>query len=151
LLSTAQLLLLARRRGLSAGALLALPEQDAWSYPGRAGAGGWPAGPAVVCNVFVCRVWKAGGLLPPGVNCAEFTPFDTYELSLFHANASALPAHCRREPPAADGAPFCQILGAYHISLPHANSAPAPFAGMRERCPTTPPDYADRVASATSC
>ncbi|KAJ1482286.1 hypothetical protein T484DRAFT_2667504 [Baffinella frigidus] len=58
--TTASLLLLAEKRGLSAGQLIALPEQDQWISPGKEGKDGYPAGPSMVCNVFVCRMWKAG-------------------------------------------------------------------------------------------
>eukprot|EP00960_Hanusia_phi_P057269 763519-Hanusia_phi.AAC.3 len=89
---------MAQSKGLSFGKLMSLPEQDDWVYPGvKDPKGGWKyrPGPSVVCDVLVCRLWKAGGLLPSSVNCAEFTPFDLYELDLFLQDASSLPPGCK--------------------------------------------------------
>mmetsp|Transcript_60153 Transcript_60153/g.141596 ORF Transcript_60153/g.141596 Transcript_60153/m.141596 type:complete len:550 (+) Transcript_60153:53-1702(+) len=146
-MSTAQLIAEGEKRGMTFGELMSVPEQDSWVYPGvRAKDGSWlyPPGPAMVCNVFVCRMWKAGGILPPGVNCGEFTPFDNYELAIFDTKTHLTPG-------CVDGDDIsCQILGQYKISLPRANQI-KPFPGMREHCPGTAPDYQDRIAVTSSC
>uniref|UniRef100_A0A7S0NDH2 Uncharacterized protein n=1 Tax=Hanusia phi TaxID=3032 RepID=A0A7S0NDH2_9CRYP len=147
--STTEIYSMAQSKGLSFGKLMSLPEQDDWVYPGvKDPKGGWKyrPGPSVVCDVLVCRLWKAGGLLPSSVNCAEFTPFDLYELDLFLQDASSLPPGCK-----ADGRMgYCQVLGDNEITLPYANTI-APFPHMRERCPTTAPNYEDRRLAASWC
>eukprot|EP00286_Rhodomonas_abbreviata_P012145 CAMPEP_0181332932 /NCGR_PEP_ID=MMETSP1101-20121128/25381_1 /TAXON_ID=46948 /ORGANISM="Rhodomonas abbreviata, Strain Caron Lab Isolate" /LENGTH=146 /DNA_ID=CAMNT_0023442657 /DNA_START=24 /DNA_END=464 /DNA_ORIENTATION=+ len=146
-MTTSQLLVVAEERGVAFGELMSMPDKDEWEYPGVKNADGtwlYPPGPAMVCNVFVCRMWKAGGLLAQEIACSEFTPFDTYELALFDSDARDTPGCV--DP---DG-PSCQLLGDYKILLPHANTV-APFAHMRERCPALPPDYQDRLDAAAYC
>ena len=109
-----------------------MPEQDAWEYPAVPG---YRAGSSMVCNVFVCRMWKAAGLFDADVNCGEFTPLDTYQLNFF-APVQDLPPVCN--------ASLCQILGDFTISLPTWNTV-EPFTGMRESCAGTPPVYEDRA------
>ncbi|KJE95080.1 hypothetical protein CAOG_05572 [Capsaspora owczarzaki ATCC 30864] len=136
----------AAAHNVSFGQLISMPEQDWWIYAGHEP--WYPDGIAMVCDVFVCYTYKAGGLfgnLTDSINCAEFTPLDVYELAWF--DTAPIPAKCQAADP---GNKWCQILGKYRIQLPEFNTV-QPFAHMRENCPSMPP-YADRynpIAKAT--
>ena len=150
--STEVLLARARALHLSFGELLRMPEQDEWSYPLQPSACGRAAGcdgPAQVCNVFVCRMWRAGGLFERSFNCAEQTPLDTYGLAIFD-KAPPLSAACRAADPG--NTAYCQILGRYRLVLPHLSSV-TPHTNMSEACPSQAPDYARRfeLAVANTC
>jgi len=139
---------LARKAGVTFEKLITMPERDSWAYPNQTPSGG--PGPAMVCNVFVCRLWKAAGLFDPLFDCSEFTPLDTYQLTALAGpgDAAAMPPACRAGNP--PGSPLCQFLGKYSMSIPTVGTV-EPFAGMREGCPSTPPDYEDRVKAAGWC
>jgi hypothetical protein len=44
----------------------------------------------------VCHLWQAGGLVPSGINCPEFTPFDVYQLKVFAPDVAPLPENCQQ-------------------------------------------------------
>ena len=62
---------------------------------------------------------------------------DAYMLKIFEDNQTRLPGWCNA---AADGLPFCQILGEYKMDLPEYNTI-EPYANMNENCPSAPPTY----------
>ena len=62
---------------------------------------------------------------------------DAYMLKIFEDNQTRLPGWCNA---AADGLPFCQILGEYKMDLPEYNTI-EPYANMNENCPSAPPAY----------
>jgi len=139
--TTAQLMALARAQKKSFGDLLAMPEQDKWEYrlaDSSCGRKAGCTGPAQVCNVFVCKMWRAGGMFSADFNCGEQAPIDTYSMALFDEKPT-LPAACKAADPMNDQ--FCQILGQWRLALPSYNSV-KPFTNMREHCPTQSPDYA---------
>ena len=91
-----------------------------WSYSQVYNNGTRTMGASMVCDVFVCRMWKAGGLcgkLPGGtggaVNCGELTNWDVYVLDLVAAPAER-PAACVAADP--DNA-LCQIVGGHKMGL----------------------------------
>ena len=143
--TTAGLLAHARLHRLNFSDLLSIPEQDSWTYPLPDSACGRRAGcsgPAQVCNVFVCKIWRAGGLFDSNFNCGEQVPLDTYQMQLFSGKiASSIADKCHSADPM--NTEFCQILGQYRMALPHFNSI-APFDHMRERCPSMAPHYPER-------
>jgi len=143
-LSTAQMLGLARARNVSFADLLRMPERDAWVYPVPDGACGRTvgcSGSASVCNVFVCKMWKAGGLFDTDFECGEQTPLDTYGMDLFDLRPTLSPA-CRAADPM--NTAYCQILGDYRIDLtPHLSSV-KPHIQMANACPSKAPDYLKR-------
>jgi hypothetical protein len=61
------------------------PEQDGWLYPTTRD--GEPvSSPAMICNVFVCNVWKAAGVFSDIGNefqCGETSVNDNYRLALY--------------------------------------------------------------------
>lgn len=119
-----------KNRNMTFQELLMIPEQDTWYYSD---------GYSMVCDVFVCSVWKAAGLfgnLTDSIQCTEFTNWDAYSLNIFDHDY-VRPVQCVQVDPDDE---FCQLLGKYRMSLPGYNSKnPYPF--MAQTCPTEPPSY----------
>eukprot|EP00658_Telonema_sp_P-2_P021627 TRINITY_DN18619_c0_g1_i1.p1 TRINITY_DN18619_c0_g1~~TRINITY_DN18619_c0_g1_i1.p1 ORF type:complete len:595 (-),score=141.36 TRINITY_DN18619_c0_g1_i1:141-1925(-) len=129
---------------ISLSELFALPEQDSWEYPAGPG---YRAGKAMVCDVFVCNAWRAGGVLTNDINCGEFTPFDLYEMKIFSDKPrSELPAACLTADPESEN-PYCQLMGKYRVDLTEQYNSVVPFDHMRENCPSQAPDYAARFSA----
>ena len=105
--------------------------------------GSYVEGLSMVCCMFVCHMWKAGGLFEdiPGnenFNCNEFTNFDDYGLTFFDVNATNdRPEICKKADP---DNPLCQLMGEYTLLLENWNTI-APHAHMAETCPSEAPDY----------
>ena len=59
-----------------------------------------------------------------------------YALNIYNSTRTR-PAACVAADP---GMPFCQLMGAWQLELPMANTI-APYAGMNEHCPSLPPLY----------
>eukprot|EP00656_Telonema_subtile_P053212 TRINITY_DN7640_c0_g1_i1.p1 TRINITY_DN7640_c0_g1~~TRINITY_DN7640_c0_g1_i1.p1 ORF type:complete len:595 (+),score=110.58 TRINITY_DN7640_c0_g1_i1:142-1926(+) len=137
-------------QNISLGELLESPEQDSWVYPAGPG---YKEGPAMVCNVFVCNAWRAGGVLTNQLNCGELTPFDLYELKVFSDEPrSSLPAACLAADPDSTQ-PYCQLMGKYTIDLDGHYNVAEPFDHMREHCTSQAPEYKSRfsVEEVTKC
>jgi len=116
--------------GITVPELIVIPEQDSWVYSD---------GRSMVCDVFVCNTWKAGGLFGDLTNdfqCSELTPRDVYSLAMFDSNYQR-PPQCVEADPKSD---FCQLSGAYTMELPGWNTK-TPFANMGQTCPGIPPVY----------
>lgn len=110
--------------GRSFESLLTQPEQDEWLYDGK---------PSMVCNVFLCQAYREAGLFEnTTVQCTEFTPFDLYELNWWGT--------------------YEYVMGDYIVNLPHLGEV-GPFSGMREKCPSMSPHYAERLSESvrTTC
>jgi len=125
----------ARTRGISFSELVTIPELDTWNYVNEGG----KLGPSMVCDVFVTRMWKEGGLfgdIAADVQAVEFTNWDAYSLNIFNSGY-VRPKQCVTADPDSQ---FCQLLGKYRMTLPDYNSF-TPFPHMREKCPSTPPKY----------
>lgn len=125
----------AGKKGLSFADMVIMPELDEWIFEDANGA----SGPSMVCDVFVMRMWKAAGIfgdLANQIQAAEFTNWDAYSLNIFDGNYKR-PQVCVTADPTSQ---FCQILGQYRMALPDYNSV-APYANMREKCPSLAPDY----------
>jgi len=112
--------------GVGAKALPSVVEQDAWDYSTTKD--GTPTtGKSMVCCVFVCHMWKAGGLFDDleggadAVNCGELTNVDDYRLSLFTGE-------------------YKQIGGDWQVSLNDYNQD-EPYAHMDEHCESLAPHY----------
>ena len=132
-------------KNISLSELMALPEQDSWKYPAGPG---YKEGQAMVCDVFVCNAWRAGGVLTNDINCGEFTPLDLYEMKIFSdAPRSSLSAACLSADPESNN-PYCQLMGKYRIDLQEHFNSVVPFDHMRERCPSQAPMYAARFSAA---
>jgi len=124
----------AGKRGLVFDDVAVMPELDSWTFVDDN-----QVGPSMVCDVFVMRIWKAGGMfgnLTDLIQAGEFTNPDAYTLKIFDSNYQR-PAQCVAADPDSQ---FCQLLGEYRMVLRGYNTA-MPFAHMRENCPGLPPLY----------
>lgn len=77
-LRTSDLYKIASEQGMTTEYLVSIPEQDSWEY-NTTRYGKPTVGKDMVCDVFVCNIWKAGGVfgdLVDDFNCAELTPWD---------------------------------------------------------------------------
>jgi hypothetical protein len=114
----------ARQGYTSMNQVIPIVEQDAWLY--NTTRWGQPyVGKAMVCCVFVCNTWKEAGVfgdLKDEINCAEFTNWDDYSLTIHADN-------------------YRQIIGDYTLTLNNFHTKD-PYAHMAEHCPAYPPDYA---------
>merc|ERR1711871_900366 len=72
-----------------------IPEMDEWMY--NTTRWGQPVeGMSMVCDVFICAVYKAAGLFGSDaeqIQCSEQTNWDVYSIALFDKNFS-LPSQC---------------------------------------------------------
>jgi hypothetical protein len=130
--TTAQIIQYAAQTlSLDFGELISLPEQDSWVYTD---------GRSLVCDVFVCTIWKAAGLfddLAEEIQCTELTPRDVYTMNVFDTNPDNRPDICKFTDP---DLPFCQLGGKYQLDLPGYGTI-QPYANMEQNCPGQPPLY----------
>lgn len=77
-LRTSEIYQAAAEVGMTSADVIVIPEQDVWMY--NTTRNGDPyVGADMVCDVFVCHMWKAGGLfgeLADEINCGEMTNWD---------------------------------------------------------------------------
>lgn len=126
--------------GIAPSGLWPIPEQDSWQYSQQYNNGTRVMGAAMVCDVFVCRMWKAGGLFDgveggrDAVNCGELTNWDVYALNVLAA-PDTLPEACSTADP---GTKLCQLTGLHQMYL-NDFATKAAYAHMGEKCPQTGP------------
>ena len=62
-----------------------VPEEDGWLYPTTRD--GVPeVSPVMICNVFVCNVWKHAGIfkeIGDDIQCGETSVNDNYKLNIY--------------------------------------------------------------------
>jgi len=122
----------AASRNMSSSDLMSMEEKDSFLYLQKHNNGSKVLGRSMVCDVFVCEMWRAGGLfgdLSNEFDCTEATNWDIYTLTMF--DVSKRPQQCKDADPELD---FCQLAGKYQLSLPHYNSR-KPVKGMWSDCP----------------
>jgi len=124
--------------GLTFGEMVSLPEQDDWMYKQVNNNNETVYGHSMVCDVFVCRVWKASGIFgDTDFQCTEATNWDIYTLSIFDST-TPLPSQCTAADP---DLPFCQLNGAYRLALPYWNTRQVSTNSFNN-CPRgSPPDW----------
>jgi len=128
--------------GIESVDLLPMVEQDNWNYAMPTNNGPVKDGLSMVCCMFVCHMWKAGGLFEhlgnENVNCNEFTNFDDYGLTMFDAEFTQnRPDICKTADP---NNQLCQMMGDYSLVLDKWNTV-KPHKHMMEHCPSRGPDY----------
>jgi len=141
-LTLSELYYLAFSKGIESEDLMSIVEEDGWKYRQRTNNGSEVEGLSMVCCMFVCHLWKRGGLFErlgsDNVNCNEFVTFDNYALDLFDAEFTAnRPEVCKKADPLN---PLCQVMGEYSLTLDKWNTI-EPHVHMMEHCPSQPPDY----------
>jgi hypothetical protein len=82
-------------------------EQDSWLYEMKHNDGSTVRAPSMVCNVFVCAMWKASGMFSdqPDFQCTETTNWDIETLAIFD-QTTPRPAQCVAADP---DLPYCQV------------------------------------------
>jgi hypothetical protein len=133
--TTAEIYQAALQIGVNFTDLITMPEEDSWVYND-----GNRTGKSMVCDVFVCNMWRAGGIIGDEFQCAELTPRDVYSMNVFDTSG-VRPSQCVDADPTL---PFCQLGGDYRLELPGYNTI-TPYPNMGSHCPGLPPKY-DRPA-----
>eukprot|EP01006_Ploeotia_vitrea_P066503 TRINITY_DN95097_c0_g1_i1.p1 TRINITY_DN95097_c0_g1~~TRINITY_DN95097_c0_g1_i1.p1 ORF type:complete len:569 (+),score=59.53 TRINITY_DN95097_c0_g1_i1:247-1707(+) len=121
----------AAEKGMTFGQLYSIPEQDSWVYSD---------GTSMVCDVFCCHIYKAGGLfgdLADKINCVEMHNRDFYSLKFFSLDQNARPEACKVADPDLD---YCMVMGPWRVKTPQHNSV-EPYAHMAERCAAHAPGW----------
>jgi hypothetical protein len=108
-------------QGLDFVTMTSIPEQDSWLYYQKNNNGSMVYGHSMVCDVFVCELWRAAGLfnnLGDEFQCTEATNWDVYTLTMFQQSIDR-PQQCIDADP---NLPFCQLAGQYELTLPYWNT-----------------------------
>lgn len=129
----------ARSKGMELGKIPAVPEPDGILYPSVFNNGTRAASIAMVCDVFVCSMWKAGGVfkaIDNDFSCIEQTNVDVYDLNVLEAPSARKDTCVHADPEN----PLCQLTGVYGLELPKLGTRPM-YRHMQESCPTEPPLY----------
>lgn len=106
----------------------AIPEQQGIEYS---------IGQSYVCSALVTALFKAGGIFDSlDILPNEFTPRDTYQISLFK-DGSDRPDECKQNDPEL---PYCQLMGDSVMELEGFNTVEI-YSHMNEKCPSMPPFY----------
>lgn len=116
--------------GMSLSQAVAIPENEAWRYNGNY---------SMVCDVFVCEMWRNAGIFGDLANefqCTEQTPKDTYQWAIFDGEYKR-PQQCID---ADMDLPYCQLMGKYQLVLPGYNSI-SMYPNVNNKCPSLPPVY----------
>jgi hypothetical protein len=138
-LSSTEIFKQATEKGIAYQDIFPMVEQDSNLYSNTFNNGTVAMAPAMVCDVFVCNVWKAAGLfqeIDNDFNCGEQTNNDVYNLDILAAPEER-PAACVAADPDNN---LCQVVGKYQLTLPTLGTR-APYKHMQEHCPTRAPDY----------
>jgi len=115
-----------------------IPEDDSWLYTIKRYNDTVQA-PASVCCVYVCHIWKAGGLfedIKNEINCGEMTNGDDYYINILDAKPQR-PTQCAQADPQNA---LCQLEGKYQLTFNDYSSRNA-TAHMAEKCPSRAPNY----------
>eukprot|EP01060_Flectonema_neradi_P016867 TRINITY_DN234_c1_g1_i5.p1 TRINITY_DN234_c1_g1~~TRINITY_DN234_c1_g1_i5.p1 ORF type:complete len:659 (+),score=196.41 TRINITY_DN234_c1_g1_i5:46-2022(+) len=122
---------------ISSNTIPTIVERDEWMY--HTTRYGKPVvGKSMVCCVFVCNMWKHGGLFgDTDFNCGEMTNLDDYDLDIFDKTKmnDGRPDVCKQKDPNNQN---CQLVGPYTLNFNHYNEAPI-YDHMAEKCPTWTP------------
>jgi len=143
-LHVAELMQTADMKGIPRSQLPTIVEEDTFIY--NTTQDGVPVqSMSMVCCVFVCEMWKHGGVFKGvnnEINCAEFTNWDDYTMTIFDTTTPR-PSQCVTADP---NNPLCQLMGKYELYL-NDYATKDQYPHMAERCPsqannnyTKPPD-----------
>lgn len=137
-LGVAEILYTSAFKGIDSAKLSTFVELDSYRY--NMTRNGEPVfAQSQVCCVFVCNIWKAGGLfenLDNEVNCGELTNWDDYALNILTV-PNPRPAACQAADPTNQ---LCQLEGQYTLNL-NNYATKTPYAHMAEQCPSQAPHY----------
>jgi hypothetical protein len=119
-----------------------MPELDEWRY--QTMRDGKPAvGRSMVCCVFVCNMWKHGGIfksIGDDINCGEQTLWDIYSMKVFDPKklGDGRPEICRKTDPTN---PMCQLLGDYTFHATPDFNTRSLYKDMGQNCSSIAPNY----------
>lgn len=134
----AELMQTAAARGIDFPTVPVMVEKDDYMY--NTTRNGVPTvGPSMVCCVFVCNMWRAGGIfneIDNQINCAELTNWDDYSLTIMDST-SPRPPQCVTADP---NNQLCQLLGEYTLNLDDYSTKKM-FPWIAQSCPSLPPNY----------
>ena len=105
---------LASLAGVEVTRLPLVPETDGWLYE-TTRHGEADISPVMICNVFVCNVWKRAGMfkdIEDDIQCGETSVNDNYRLRLYSDRPP--PSYCLAADPSN---PLCQLTGRYQLRL----------------------------------
>jgi len=137
-LNVSEILYYAAQQGIDPQSIPTMVELDSYDYQ-TTRYNDSVVSKSMVCCVFVCNMWKAGGVfdgIGRDLNCAELTNWDDYSLKIFDS-VTARPPQCVAADP---NNALCQLEGEYTLVLNNYNSK-APYAHIAERCPSEAPNY----------
>ena len=100
--------------GVEVTRLPLVPETDGWLYE-TTREGEAAISPVMICNVFVCNVWKAAGVfrdIGDDIQCGETSVNDNYRLAVYSDQPA--PSYCLATDPSN---PLCQLTGRYQLRL----------------------------------
>jgi len=127
-------------QGIDSPTLYTMVELDSYRY-NTTQSGNPAVGQSMVCDVFVCNVWKAAGIfnnINNDFNCAELTNWDDYCLTIFDPNyQTTRPPQCQAHDPTI---PECQLMGNYQLAFNNYMTRD-PYPHMSDHCPGQPPNY----------
>jgi len=121
-----------------------VPELDGWIYETTRD-GEMAESPVMICNVFVCNVWKHAGVfasIGDDIQCGETSVNDNYRLQIYSSQPT--PEFCKSVDPEN---PICQVTGKYQLRLDSQPGVPPRYnyvpltPGMLESCPSKAPLY----------
>eukprot|EP00756_Hemistasia_phaeocysticola_P036574 Hpha_TRINITY_DN16649_c0_g12::TRINITY_DN16649_c0_g12_i1::g.182802::m.182802 len=127
---TVELINAAVEKNITFGDLMSMPEKDSWVYSD---------GLSMVCDVFVCSMYKHGGLfgdMADEIQCTEMQNWDVETLAFFDT-APKRPQACIDADPEL---PMCQLMGKYRLRIPDYGTV-KPYPRMRENCAALPPKF----------
>lgn len=129
----------AAQKGIPMAAVPTIPESDSFRYTMTHNNGSVISASSQVCCVFVCNVWKHGGLfaeIDNQLNCGELTNWDDSSLAFF--DRAPRPQVCVDNDPVNTN---CQLEGEFTLELGSDYNTKKPYPHMAEKCPSLPPLY----------
>ena len=121
------------------------PEQDSWMY--NTLQNGKPhIGRSNICCVFVCGMWKSGGMFDKlygdtnGIQCGEQTLWDIFSMKIYDDNKLGVgrPQVCRDADPTN---PMCQLMGNYTFHATPDFNTRSVYKNMGQNCSSLAPNF----------
>ena len=125
------------------------PEQDTWMY--NTLQNGKPhVGRSNICCVFVCGMWKSGGVFDKlignssstnDLQCGEQTLWDIFSMKIYDDNKLGVgrPQVCRDADPTN---PMCQLMGNYTFHATPDFNTRSLYMNMGQNCSSLAPNFA---------
>ena len=121
------------------------PEQDSWMYHSLKN--GKPhVGRSNICCVFVCGMWKSGGMFEKligstnAIQCSEQTLWDIFSMKIYDDDKLGVgrPQVCRNADPTN---PMCQLMGNYTFHATPDFNTRSLYKNMGQSCSSLGPNF----------